>query len=177
MIKPATRLDTDRKNPFQLAAAQFVKRAETKGRPEVEVESPEISAPGDAISKDAALNPLYRPKKGLNYFAHRLRCAALAAHPGQGISVAHQCNSSPRHDCFAQFDKGRLGLLQGDAAPGTGRFNSLRPRGHSTRRDNFHNRWSAPPCRQFAPWSRCESSAAARTHAPARPCSGSACER
>jgi uncharacterized protein (DUF4415 family) len=63
MTKPATQLDTDRKNPFQLAAAQFVKRAETKGRPEVEVESPEISAPGDAISKDAALNPLYRPKK------------------------------------------------------------------------------------------------------------------
>jgi uncharacterized protein (DUF4415 family) len=63
MMKPSAQLDIDRKNPFELAAVQLVKRPATKVGPEVEVDSSAIPPPGDTVSKDAALNPLYRPKK------------------------------------------------------------------------------------------------------------------
>ena len=61
MTKPAAQSDIDRTNPFQLAAARAGKRAEAKANPEVE--SSANRTPGDAISRDAALNSLYRPKK------------------------------------------------------------------------------------------------------------------
>jgi uncharacterized protein (DUF4415 family) len=63
MTKPAAQLDSDRKNPFQLAAVKFVTPATPSPKPPAAVESPYTAPPEDAISKNAALSPLYRPKK------------------------------------------------------------------------------------------------------------------
>jgi uncharacterized protein (DUF4415 family) len=63
MTKPVVRFEIERTNPFQLAAAKTEKRAPLKTRPADAIESSNIPPPGDAVSKNAALNPLYRPKK------------------------------------------------------------------------------------------------------------------
>jgi uncharacterized protein (DUF4415 family) len=63
MTKPVAKLEIDLKNPFQLAAAQPVKRAAANINPPTSVESSELSPPEETISKDTAFNSLYRPKK------------------------------------------------------------------------------------------------------------------
>jgi uncharacterized protein (DUF4415 family) len=63
MTTPVAPSEIERTNPFQLAAATTEKRAPLKTRPTGAIESSDIPPPGDAVWKNAVLNPLYRPKK------------------------------------------------------------------------------------------------------------------
>jgi uncharacterized protein (DUF4415 family) len=55
--------ETERINPFQLAATQTQKLAAFNIKPADAIESSDISSPGNAFWRNVALNPLYRPKK------------------------------------------------------------------------------------------------------------------
>jgi uncharacterized protein (DUF4415 family) len=63
MTIPVAPSEIERTNPFQLAAAKTEKRAPLEIRPAGAIESSDIPPPGDAMAKNAAFNPLYRPKK------------------------------------------------------------------------------------------------------------------
>jgi uncharacterized protein (DUF4415 family) len=63
MTKPVAPIEIDLKNPLQLAAAQVKRVAALNTKPDAKVESSDTLPSGEAIWKNAALNPLYRPKK------------------------------------------------------------------------------------------------------------------